>query len=448
MFKKSIKSHLFFFLSTLITITILIIALISFLMTKHEANEIFDSSLVRTSKLLLSLTKHEIIEHETKDHFIIDLGLAEERTFHRYENKMHFQIWKEDYLIYNSSADFAVEKPRSEGFNEMKVNNKKWRGFTIYDEESDLTIEVLEDNDIREEMVIAILGTILLPISFSFLPILLIIWFVVNKGLISLTSLSNEIRNISPLFLSPFKKDKKLPDEITPIVDSLNFLLLKLDESMNSERKFINYASHELRTPLAVIKTRTQFLIKKYSSNSELSKDLNDVLIAVDRIIDLSNQLLLLSRVDAENKILTKEEINLGEIVTEVTGNFYHEAKNKNINFISKISDQCCIKANKFYIEIMLNNLFSNAIKYSYEQEDILINLSKEKNKIHFSITNKGKTVSKENLEKVFDRFYRIDTSKPGSGLGLSIVKKISDLYRAKIKFTSENEVNSFEIFF
>lgn len=448
MLKTSIKSHLFFFLSTLITITILIIAIISFITTKHEANEIFDSNLVRTSKLLLNLTKHEVIEHETKDHFIIDLGLAEERTFHRYENKMHFQIWKEDYLIYNSSSDFAVDKPHDEGFNKTKVNNKTWRSFTIHDDESDITIEVLENSDIRGEMVVTILKTIILPISMSFLPILLIIWLVVNKGLMSLTSLSNEIKNISPLFLSPFKKDKELPYEIKPIVDSLNFLLVKLDESMNRERKFINYASHELRTPLAVIKTKTQFLIKKYSSNSDLSRDLDDVLIAVDRIIDLSNQLLILSRVDAENKILINKKINLGEILAEVTSSFYQEAKNKNINFISNINDSCYINANKFYIEIMFNNLLINAIKYSYEKEDILIKLSKTKNIIHFKITNRGRTIPKENIKKVFDRFYRIDTSKTGSGLGLSIVKKILDLYKAEIKFTSEDELNSFDVFF
>jgi two-component system sensor histidine kinase QseC len=449
MFKNSIKSHLFASLSFLITITLLIIAIISFIVTRHEAIEIFDSNLVRTSKLLLSLTKHEVIEHQTNDNFIIDLGLAEEKEFHRYEYKTHFQIWKEDYMIYNSSPDIVVDKPNNQGFRNLIVNDATWRSFVIYDKESDVTIEVMESNDVRGELIQKILITLLLPLMISFIPLLLIIWLVVNKGLVKLTTLSKEIKNVSPLLLTPFRRNEALPAEVRPLVDSLNFLLVKLEESMNKERKFIDYASHELRTPLTVIKTKTQFLSKKYRNDKQLHSDLGNLLEAVDRIINLSNQLLILSRIDTENKTVEKENLNLSTLVSNIIANFYPDAQNKGINIKAKIDEKCFILANKFHIEIMLNNLFDNALKYSPDKEDIEVSLKSKSQDIIFSITNKGQSISKEDQKRIFERFYRAqNNNKNGSGIGLSIVKKISDLHEGKIEFTSINYSNSFTVSF
>lgn len=441
--KNSIKARLFSSLSFLITLTLIIIAISSFHVTKHEANEMFDSSLVRTSKLLLSLTKHEVIEHETNDNFIIDLGLADERELHRYEYKTHFQIWKEDYLIYNSSSDITVEKPVDNGFRNIAIKDEGWRSFSIYDRESDVTIEVMERKDVRGALIAKILSTLLFPLLISFIPILLIIWLVVDRSLAKLTTLSKDIKNVSPLLLKPFEKNENLPMEVKPLVDSLNFLLVQLEESMNKERKFINYASHELLTPLAVIKTKAQFLIKKHQNERNLHADLGNLLVAVDRIIGLSNQLLILSRIDSENKIIKKENLNLSSLVNEVAGNFYSIAQNKSVEIKAEIDGECHIYANKFHVEIMLGNLFDNAIKYSPTKEDVLINLKKEATGIVFSIENKGKLVSKENQQRIFDRFYRAhNDGQDGSGLGLSIVKKIADICGIKVRFISENKSN------
>ncbi|MFT5703812.1 MAG: signal transduction histidine kinase, partial [Rickettsiales bacterium] len=255
--------------------------------------------------------------------------------------------------------------------------------------------------------------------------------------------LSKDIKNVSPLLLKPFKKNDNLPTEVRPLVDSLNFLLVKLEESMNKERKFIDYASHELRTPLTVIKTKTQFLIKKHKNDQELNEDLTNLLIAVDRIINLSNQLLILSRIDTENKIVKKEKFNLGFLTSEIAANFYSIAHIKNIKISTEIEGGCIIDANKFHMEILLGNLFDNAIKYSPNKEKVLVELKKEDKNIIFSIHNKGELISKDAQKHIFDRFYRAGNSnQDGSGLGLSIVKRIADLHEVKISFISEKQGN------
>jgi signal transduction histidine kinase len=444
-FKNSIKSKLFTYLSALISITLIIITITSFVITKHETNEVFDSNLVRTAKLLLSLTKHEVIEHETKDSFIIDLGLADDRQFHRYEYKTHFQIWKAEFLIYNSSVGITVNRPINEGFRNVVINDRKWRSFAIHDKESDVIIEVIERKDVRGELIAEILLTLLFPLLLSFIPILLIIWIVVNKSFVKLVTLSQDIKNTSLQLLKPLEINKNLPTEIRPLVDSLNFLLLKLDESVNNERKFIDYASHELQTPLTVIKTKTQFLIRKHLNDKELIGDLGNLLDAVNRVIGLSNQLLVLSRIDTEDRIVSKENFNLSFLVNEVAINFYTTSQNKGINIIATIQDSCTIFANKYHVEILLNNLFDNAIKYSPNNTDIAINLVAKKSQISFTIINKGALIAKEDQKQIFERFYRTqDNNKKGSGLGLSIVKRITNLHNGEIKLTSNNKGNSF----
>ena len=431
MFDNSIKSRLFASLSILIVATLITIAIVSFSITKHKTKEIFDSNLVKTAKLLLSLTKHEIIEHEANDKFIIDLGLAEERELHKHEYKIHFQIWKEDYLIYNSSSDVLLDKPTKEGLKNEVIKGAVWRSFVIRDKESDITIEVVEREDVRGELIKKILETLLVPLLISFAPLLLIIWFVVNRSLIKLTKLSKDIQNISPLLLKPFKEDEDLPAEVKPLVKSLNFLLLRLEDSINKERKFINYASHELRTPLAAIKTKTQFLIKKHKNDVGLVSDLEKLLVAADRIINLSNQLLILSRIGTENQIIRKERVNLTKLLRDIAVGFLPAANLKDIDIeTKKIDEDCYIEANQFHVEILLNNLFDNAIKYSTKKENISAIMQKNGEEIVISIENKGELVSKEDQKRIFDRFYRVRYHKQdGSGLGLSIVKKIADLY-------------------
>lgn len=451
--KKSIKYHLLFSLSLLITVVLLTIGVSSFLITKYESREIFDSSLVRTAKLLLSLTKHEIIEHEIEDNFIIDLGLVSEKEFHPYENKIHFQIWKRDNLIYNSSTNISKKKPKKEGFASLDLNNIKWRVFVIYDEESRVTIEVMENEDIRKGLISKILLSILLPILISFIPLLFIVWLIINRSLITLTLLSRKIRKISPLYLKPFDEIKNLPSEIVPLVKSLNFLMIKLEESMNKERKFIKYASHELRTPLTIIKTKTQFLIKKHIENKELKSDLDQLLTSIDRIINLSNQLLILTRIDIENKDIEKKNIDLSNLITKIIGNFTQIASVKNITFEIEVENKYFINANIFHVEILLNNLIDNAIKYSPENQKIFIklekNYEKDNNYVILAVKNYGDVILKKDQGKIFDRFYRIDPSNPnGSGLGLSIVRKISDLNDFKIKLISEKNYNEFQVIF
>ena len=158
--------------------------------------------------------------------------------------------------------------------------------------------------------------------------------------------------------------------------------------------------------------------------------------------------MLILSRIYTENKIAEKKEANFSSLINGIAGDFAQLAKNKNIGLKLEIEDGCFFNANELHMEIMFNSLFDNAIKYSPADGDVLITLNWREKKFHFCIENKGEAVLENDQKRIFDRFYRANDGQNGSGLGLSIVKRILELHGVKIKFTSKNGVNSFNILF
>lgn len=443
---KSLRGRLFVSLTSFVIFIFLVVTAFGFQNTKEEISEVFDANLVKSAKLLLSLVKHEIIEHEEQDSFIVDLGISESKIFHKYEHKIHSQIWKDYILIHNSSSDISSKKPNYEGFRDLNINQNRWRSFSFYDHNSDLTIEVMEQYQIRDELILKILLTLFLPLLLVFPPLILSINLAIKKGLKPLTSLSKDIENTSAITLKPFPDDD-LPSEIKPLIKSLNSLLYRISELMESERRFTDYAAHELRTPLAAIKTQAQLLEKQHSQNKDKQLEFIDLLSGIDRASHLIDQLLSLSRLEPEQKRGQIEHFNLTKLVEHSIANFYKLANKKNVSLNLYASQNFPIKANKVHFEMMLNNLLDNAVKYSSAKSDVNINLHDQEDHIILEISNMGDILSEGEQEKIFDKFYRGRNSKViGCGLGLAIVKKIAEMHKAKIAFSSNNKLHTISL--
>lgn len=440
---NSIKAELFFKLSILIIITLLITDLIAFLFTRHEIQELFDANLIKSSKLILNLTKDEAEEGN-----VVNFNLDDDKEiFHQYEHKLHYQIWKGEELIYNSDGNIIVSKPIKSGFDDYLINDKRWRGFAFYDAEDDIMVVSLEKHGVRSDLIRKILTSLIIFLSISVVPITFIIWNVINKKFSSVDDLLKRIREISVKKLLPIS-EIDLPLEVRPFVDSLNSLLGKLNESLESERRFTDYAAHELRTPLAAIKTRTQLLLKNNNKDRE-EEFFNDLIKSVDRATHLVNQLFILARLEAENQKLINENINLKEITETIIKNYQEVLTSKGLAININASENLIVLSNKIYIEIMLSNLVDNAIKYSSKNQPINIDIAKEGKSIIFKITNQGEKISDEQIKNIFDKFYRIATKDSvGCGLGLAIVKKIAELHNIEIQFRSESLGNVVEVKF
>ncbi len=424
-----------------IGLTLLFTLLASFLYTKHEIQKLFDANLAKTSKLILGLIKHEISE-EQDPYFMIDSEYIKgSQKLHQYEYKLHSQAWNNSRLIYNSDEKFIIQEPQNKGFSDVEIDNKKWRIFTFFDEENSIKISVLEEYDLRNDLILEILSSLILPFLICISLIIFIIFKIINKSMKPLGEMSSQIEKMSSETLEKFHQHK-IPDEIRPFVNSFNDLIERLKNSLESERRFADYAAHELRTPLAAIKIQSQLLLK--NKNKEKQEEfLQDLISGVNRATDMVEKLLILTRLEPEKNDFVKEEFNLSNVAISVIKEFTQDLGD---NLKTDFDKSAAIFANKTYIEILLRNLIENAIKYS--KNDAKIEIIINKNSI--IVKNEGDFVEKSEEKLIFNNFFRAKNKKSaiGSGLGLAICKKISDLHNAKISYAKVEKFNVIRVDF
>jgi len=441
---QSLKKNLILSLSLLICITLTVVYLISFFATRKEINEVFDANMVKSSRLIFGLIKNGSAKKNEGDlSFNFDAEL-EQKIFSHHKYRIHSQAWREGKLIYNSDDTLFAQTPVSEGFSDIVINDREWRGFSFYDTKSRIRILILEEHYIRNELSLEILFSLMAPLLFSFVPLLAIIITTVNRKLLTLNVLAVKIQKMSGSSLEQFRSDN-VPLELKPFVKSFNQLLVRLSESMESERRFTDYAAHELKTPLAAIKIQGQLILR--NKNKEREKEyLENLIDGINRASHMVNQLLTLSRLEPENKNIEKEKFDLIKTAEFILQNYEEKMSAKNLSY-ELHGEESMIEANKIYIEILLRNLIDNAVKYSFEDSKIDVKISAKKIKI----SNHGAEISASEREKIFDKFYRTNhdvKNEMSCGLGLSIVKKIVDMHGGNVVFESKSGINSVRITF
>lgn len=231
-----------------------------------------------------------------------------------------------------------------------------------------------------------------------------------------------------------------------------SIIIKPVKENFEMQKQFIANASHELKTPLSVISTNVSIL--SYEDNIEEQKKwVQNVKNEVFKMNDLINKLLMLSKVEDVSKIITKENVDISNLILNSLLSYesvvYDNKQILKYNIKPNIN-LCC---NKDDINTIIHIFLDNAIKYSSKNDIIEVNLTNNNNQTQLSIFNTGIGIKNEDINHIFDRFYRADASRnkeiEGYGLGLSIAKKIIDNNKWKIKVESvyENFVK-FTIFF
>lgn len=226
-----------------------------------------------------------------------------------------------------------------------------------------------------------------------------------------------------------------------------------VEEAYNEQSRFIADASHELKTPLAIIKTNLEVLSNnKQDTIENQSKWFEYINFQTSRMSNLVNDLLYLAKSDNKEILGANERYNLSNAIMNQVLSFEAIMFEKDIILDLNIEDNIVFNGNKEAIEQLVGILIDNAIKYSYKKGVISVSLIKEKQKIIFKVTNNGDTIEKEDLDKLFNRFYRVDKSrdrKTGSyGLGLSIAKSIVEKHNGNIYAESKDNMITFIVEF
>jgi signal transduction histidine kinase len=283
-------------------------------------------------------------------------------------------------------------------------------------------------------------------------PLILIVLFIIARWIAgrSIKPINTIIEASNTITQENLKGRIPLPgnnNELYILATTINNLLDRLENAIEREKQFTSDASHELRTPLAIIKGTLEVLIRKPRDMQEYQQKINFCINEVDRINTLADQLLMLTRFENQKLSLKPEKINLAEMITAILNRFKAKAEDKKLTIHTEFSKDSCVITDSYFMMIVVENILSNAVKYSRNNGQIHIKLHKNAaSSTILCITDNGIGIATHEITKVFDPFYRTSASAEfteikGTGLGLSIVKRLCDILAIEIKITStENE--------
>jgi len=297
---------------------------------------------------------------------------------------------------------------------------------------------------LEESMIVLRNLRMVLIIAF---PIVLIFLYVVTN-LIARKSISPVYRlteSAKKITHENFKERIELParkDELYTLTETINSLVNRLQGAVLREKQFTSDASHELRTPLSILRGTFEVMLRKPRDMGYYEEKIKSSLNEVNRMSVMVEQLLLLARYESGKESVTKVQIRILDLVHELVGRLHESMNEKLLALDINIPDELIIESDHFMISQILENLLTNAIKYSLNSGTIHISTNTQNHTTTLLIRDEGTGMSNHELEKIFERFYRTDSSRNsiigGNGLGLSIVKRFTDLLSIGIAVKSQ----------
>lgn len=283
-------------------------------------------------------------------------------------------------------------------------------------------------------------------------PLILLVLFLIARFIAgrSIKPISSIIQTSNIITKDNLKSRIPLPinkDELHLLSKTINNLLDRVENAIQREKQFTSDASHELRTPLAVIKGTLEVLIRKPRNVEEYKEKIDFCINEVNRLNLLVDELLLLARFEDQKHSLKIEKVSLNALFLDIIS--------RNSTIINEKKLKCEVLFTKdFYVEtdsylftIVANNILTNAVKYSKENSAILFDVKETNTAVICTISDHGIGIAEEDLQKIFDQFYRSKSNQhpeiKGTGLGLSIVKRLCSLLQIDLKIESEEHVGT-----
>ncbi|MGZ3524576.1 MAG: sensor histidine kinase [Thermodesulfobacteriota bacterium] len=281
--------------------------------------------------------------------------------------------------------------------------------------------------------------------------------FLAHKALKPVDDITQTARMITSKNLNQRINPPKVKDEISRLIETFNEMISRLDQSFQQMKQFSSDASHELKTPLTILKGEVEVMLRRERTSHEYQQTLKSNLEEINRMSQIVEDLLTLSKADTGEIGLNKEDINLTEILNEVVAQMNRLASSKKLDLSSSNHDEDIhLFGDALRLRELFINLIENGIKYTEEGGSIRIFLQKvssarnqsgwlEREKgelVKIIVSDTGIGIAQEDQERIFDRFFRVDKARSreqgGSGLGLSICKWIVEAHQGDIEVESE----------
>ncbi len=429
----SLRKRLTWYLIGVMVLVMLVSGILIYRDTLHEADEVFDASLVQTARILSGLISRDSVESSREQ---LEQALERGPDAHKYERKLFFAVFDADgkRLLHSRGAPEIARDAIESGFSRIHLQAKNWFIFTLESDPDNLLIVVGEQAGIREEITEYIGGDLVLPLLLMLPAIIWLLWHIVGVALRPLQSVADQVRQQNLKDLKPIDV-VGVPREIGPLVTALNQMIADLDAAYARERRFAGDAAHELRNPLAGLLINVDNALEE-SHGREVVDSLQGMKASIQRLSRLVGQLLELSRFENPRASHQFQPVDPAQICRGVAAEFAGQAAARDIELELSLPDKpCSLDGVEPLLNSLLSNLVDNAIKFSDEGSRVRIGCVCEGSEIMLRVEDSGAGLEPGEHERVLGRFYRAgDTNKPGAGLGLSIVKSIADIHAATVE--------------
>ncbi len=405
------------------------------------------NELKSTLKIIILDIKDDISEHNK----IEDVELDENKEFDF--EALYIKVIK------INSANNSIEEIKSTKFPQELINKKEYLlnlelDNISFESKADYLIAYLKIEYKNDLYVIEVttkqekLNSIVTNFIYILLlatPLVLIISiilgnYIITKSFYPIDNLLYQIKQIKGDNISKRINIKNSKDEIDLISIEINKLLQRMDDYFHKIEQFNYDVSHELKTPLTIIRGELEVLLRKERPIDEYKHSINESLQEILSLQKLIDDLLFLAKVDTTDTIF--EEIYLDELLLTSIKDMEKTALLKHCTLSYNIKDAITVSGNETLLKILLKNIIENAIFYSQENSDINITLSRKNNDKLIEIEDFGLGMTQEEIDKIYDKFYKSDKSRSqnpqSSGLGMSIVKNIAQIHHIKIDIQSQ----------
>lgn len=425
----------------------------------HQLEQEFDRSLLAKAMTVVSLTEQDA---EEVDFDLDEEVMPEYRPGGRPE---YFQLWLEDGQTLRKSTSLGERELRRGGavlnepvFSDVQLPDQRpgravmLRFMPRFDEEdedepapaADGEFEGVEAhltlargmeplNELLWSMRTTLLATFVLLMAAGSI----LVPFAVSRGLRPLKRMAAEVRDLDASKLHKRVRADPGSRELAPIADQLNELLARLQDAFDREKRFSGNVAHELRTPIAELKALAE-VGRGWPEEREMVegffRDLIDLADDMERTVV---NLLMLARIDAGTQGVKQEPVKLTELVHEVLERLQPSIDEKQLKVDNRLTNGITVQSDGDKLKLIVTNILYNAVSYSPPGKSILIDLMETDHGLKLSVSNDAAYLSENDLPLMFERFWRkhqVNTGDSHAGLGLSLVKSLSELLGLNLK--------------
>lgn len=415
----------------------------------HETTEVFDDALEESGYMIMAATTDWD-----------ERGLLAELRPEGHARKvdMQYQIVVNGRVLQRTGGapalPFVTAFGKYHGFADAEVDDRRWRVFVVRNEQRNVEVQVGQKYKKRLDILEELAEHLWLPVSGMLVLLTLVCWLLTGRVLKPLRQTAAAIAAKTPddLALVPTAGQ---PNELQPIVQALNGVLSRLDYALQAERRFTADAAHELRTPLAGLHMHVQLLQRQHP---ELAAPFGKLRQDIGRSTALVDSLLTLARLDPlSREELARRSVPLAPVLEALRAAHAAEAARRDIQLLThyppeptpesalakvqalsqgEAQREMQILAHPALLEIALRNLLENALRYCPDGSRIEITASWHHGHVRIAVRDDGPGVDAANMQRLTERFFRVlGQDASGSGLGLSIVKRIADLHEMTLHF-------------